>query len=177
MNKNSVIIKPLDLSSLSGLSDLSDTSVLSAAAEVIRMSFATVAKEFDITEQNFPNHTSFMTAEKLQNHFNWGWQMYGLYDGARLIGYVSLSKIFGDTFELHNLAVLPEFRRNGYGRRLLDFCKAKVKESGGSKITLGMIEENTVLKDWYTANGFRHTGMKWFKNWPFTVGFMEWDEG
>ena len=154
-----------------------DLFELNAAAEVIRASFATVAKEFGITEQNCPNHTSFITVEKLQNHFNWGWLMYGLYDssGERLIGYVSLSKTSGEVFELHNLSVLPEYRHNGYGKQLLDFCKERVKESGGRKITLGMIEENTVLKDWYAANGFIHTGAKWFKHLPFTVGFMECD--
>ena len=160
---NIINIKPLDLSDIS------------AAAKVIRASFATVAKEFGINEQNLPNHTSFMTAEELRNHVSWGWLMYGLYDGARLIGYVSLSKTNDEIFVLHNLAVLPEYRHKGYGGQLLDFCKTKVKESGGSKITLGMIEENTVLKDWYTANGFIHTGMKWFRHMPFTVGFMEWD--
>lgn len=165
-NKETIVIKPLDFSNLSDIT---------AAAEVIRTSFATVAKEFGITEQNFPNHTSFMTAEKLQNHINWGWLMYGLYNGGHLIGYVSLSKISNDVFELHNLAVLPECRHKGYGRLLLDFCKAKVKESGGNKITLGMIEENTELKNWYIANGFTHTGMKWFKHMPFTAGFMEWE--
>jgi ribosomal protein S18 acetylase RimI-like enzyme len=169
MNKNNAVIKPLDFSNLSDLSDIS------AAAEVICASFATVAKEFGITEQNFPNHMSFISIEKLQNHFNWGWQMYGLYDGAHLIGYVSLSKTVGDAFELHNLAVLPEYRHKGYGRLLLDFCKTKVIESCRSKIVLSIIEENTVLKDWYIANGFIHTGMKWFKHMPFTVGFMEWE--
>jgi len=39
------------------------------AAEVIRESFATVAKEFNITEQNCPNYTGFITIEKLQNHY------------------------------------------------------------------------------------------------------------
>ena len=50
-------------------------------------------------------------------------------------------------FELRHLAILPEYRHKGFGKTLLDFCKAKVKELGGSKITLGIMEENTVLKD------------------------------
>ena len=43
-------------------------SDLSIAADVIRASFMTVAKEFGLTEQNCPNHTSFITTQKLQNH-------------------------------------------------------------------------------------------------------------
>lgn len=151
-------------------------SQLDLAAEVIRSSFATVAKEFNITKENFPNHTSFMTTEKLQNNFTWGWLIFGLYEKEKLVGYVALSKQNDGVYELHNLAVLPDFRHKNYGRQLIDFCKSKVKELGGNKITLGMIEENTVLKNWYISNGFVHTGTKKFDNWSFTAGFMEWEE-
>ena len=146
------------------------------AAEMIRAGFITVAREFDLTEENCPRHTAFSTnVEKLQKHLNWGWLMYGLYEGERIIGYVSLSKSRENDgeYELHNLAVLPEFRHKGYGKGLIDFCKTKVKELGGNKITLGMIEENTRLKNWYTQNGFVHTGAKKFDGFPFTAGFME----
>lgn len=36
-------------------------------------------------------------------------------------------------------------------------------------------EENTILKTWYAANGFVHTGTKKFKHLPFTTGYMEWE--
>jgi hypothetical protein len=48
-----------------------------------------------------------------------------------------------------------------------------VKELGGHKISIGIIEENTVLKRWYSNNGFIHLGTKTFDHLPFTVGFME----
>ena len=148
---------------------------LDIAARVIRLSFATVAEEFGLTEQNCPSHTSFITADKLKNHFERGWLMYGLYCDGRLVGYVSLSQENDGMFELHNLAVLPEYRHEGYGKQLLDFCKNKIKALGCNKITIGIIEENTILKNWYTANGFAHTGTKTFAHLPFTVGFMEWE--
>jgi ribosomal protein S18 acetylase RimI-like enzyme len=153
---------------------------ISFAVEVIRASFATVAEEFGLTEQNSPRYTAFsVNTERLKNQLEWGWLMYGFYDETRLIGYVSLSKESkeneaDDIYEIHNLAVLPEYRRKGYGRRLLDFCKEKVKESGGGKIVLGIIEENTVLKNWYAENGFIHTGTKKFDFFPFTSGYMEY---
>ena len=78
------------------------------------------------------------------------------------------------TYEMNNVSVLPEWRHYGYGKKLLDFCKIKVKELGGSKITIGIVEENTVLKDWYIANGFVYTGTKKFDHLPLTVGFMDW---
>jgi len=148
----------------------------SLASEVIRVSFATVAQEFGITRDNFPRHTSFTTADNLLKNHEWGWLMYGLYENEHFIGYVSISESREEdgAYELHNLAVLPEHRHRGYGKQLLDYCKSKVRELGGCKITLGLIEENTVLKNWYAANGFVHTRTQKFEHQPFTAGFMEW---
>ena len=80
----------------------------------------------------------------------------------------------GCTYEMNNVAILLDYRHLGYGRSMLDFCKDKVVELGGTKITIGIVEENTVLKEWYATNGFIHTGAKIFDGLPFTVGFMEW---
>ena len=93
-------------------------SDLPLAAEVIHTSFATVAKKFDLTEQNCPKHTSFIKLEKLQKHFNQGTMMYGYYNDIHLVGYVSLSEEEGGAFQLCNLAVLPEYRHTCFNRRI-----------------------------------------------------------
>jgi len=150
---------------------------LSVAAEVIRASFATVAAEFGLTEQNCPTHTSFITTvEKLGNEMDSGWLMFGLYDGEQLAGYASLSKEDSGIYKMRHLAVRPNCRHRGYGRRLVEYGKAKVREMGGNKITIGIIEAHTVLKNWYAANGFVHTGTKKIDHLPFTVGYMEWED-
>ena len=149
-------------------------SDFSLAAEVIRASFATVAKDLGLTEQNCPKYVGFVTTtERLQTHHSWGWLMYGLYEKERLVGYVSISKEADGVYEIHNLAVLPEHRHKSYGKQLLDFCMEKVSELGGIKVTISITEENTVLKNWYTAYGFVHTGTKKFEHLPFTSGYME----
>lgn len=157
-----------------------DISELPIAVEVIRTSFATVADEFNLTEQNCPRYTAFATnLERLQYQINAGWYMYGFYNEELLVGYVSLSKVTDNenTYEIHNLAVLPDYRHKGYGKTLLDFCINKIKELKGEKIIIGIIEENKILKDWYTANGFIHTGTKKFDFFPFTCGYMEYGNG
>ena len=151
-----------------------EQSAFSVAAEVIRASFATVADDLGITEDNCPKYVGFVTTtERLQTQYGWGWQIYGLYEKERLVGYVSISKEGDGIYELHNLAVLPEFRHVGYGKQLLDFCFARIKEAGGCKVTISIVEENTVLKNWYVAYGFVHTGTKKFEHLPFTSGYME----
>jgi ribosomal protein S18 acetylase RimI-like enzyme len=99
---------------------------------------------------------------------------FGYECNGEIFGFVSLHDMGSGVFELNNLAVLPAWRHIGYGKKLLDFCKTKVIELGGNKITIGIVEENTVLKNWYAANGFEHTGTRKFPHQPFTAGFMEW---
>lgn len=142
--------------------------------DVIHKSFATVASEFNLTEQNCPKHTSFMPLEKLQAQMDRGFILFGLYDGVRLVGYASLSDEDDGIYELHNLSVLPECRHNGYGRLLIDHAKEKVRDMKGEIIRIGIIEENTVLKNWYAGSGFIHTGTCKFDYLPFTAGYMEW---
>ena len=147
---------------------------LNECLEVIHQSFSTVAEQFGLTKENCPKHTSFIPIYFLETQMNWGWHMFALCSSEKIIGYMFLSKEDDNTFELHNLAVLPEFRHNGYGKMLLDYAKDKVKSLDGSKIKIGIIEESTVLKNWYITNGFVHTGTKKFDHLPFTSGYLEW---
>ncbi len=142
--------------------------------DVIHQSFKTVADEFGLTKENCPKHTSFIPLSFLETQMNWGWHMYGLFAEEKIIGYMSLSKESNDTYELHNLAILPEYRHKGFGKQMLDFAKNAVKEFGGRSIKIGIIEESTILKNWYIANGFEHIGTKKFDHLPFTSGYLEW---
>jgi ribosomal protein S18 acetylase RimI-like enzyme len=74
---------------------------------------------------------------------------------------------------MNDVSVLPEYRHLGYGKALLNFCKSKIKEFGGNKIEIGIIEENTKLKNWYAENGFVHTGTREYEDLQFIVGHME----
>ncbi|MGN1345314.1 MAG: GNAT family N-acetyltransferase, partial [Eubacteriales bacterium] len=147
---------------------------LPAFLDVIHRSFATVAEEFHLTRENCPKHTSFLPLESLETQFEWGWFMLGLYENEKKIGYVSLSHTEGETYELHHLAVLPEYRHRGGGTMMLDCAKEFLLQNGGKRMTIGIIEESEQLRKWYAANGFHHTGTKKFPHLPFTTGFMEW---
>jgi ribosomal protein S18 acetylase RimI-like enzyme len=154
-------------------------SLLSAAhlplyAEIIRQSFATVAQDYKLTIENCPGHTSFVTNERLANKIKTDYYPFGYFSDGKLVGFASLTDMGVGTYEMNDVAVLQEYRHLGFGKSLLDFCKEKVVELGGNKITIGIINENTILKDWYGANGFIHTGVKRYEHLPFTVGYMEW---
>lgn len=48
--------------------------------DLIHKAFKTVADQFGFTKENCPGHNSFMPMEKLENFWNWGFKMYGLFE-------------------------------------------------------------------------------------------------
>lgn len=140
---------------------------------VIRDSFITVANDFNLTRQSAPTNPAFIEIEALQAMKKKGVDMYGAYINNTLIGFVAIEKSDENLYFMEKLAVLPEYRHNGYGLRLINFVIERVKEEGGKKISIGIINENRVLKDWYIKNGFSETGIKQFPHLPFCVCFLE----
>ena len=53
---------------------------LSDCLDLIHKAFKTVADQFGFTKENCPGHNSFMPMEKLENFWNWGFKMYGLFE-------------------------------------------------------------------------------------------------
>lgn len=146
---------------------------LNICLDIIRSSFITVAEEFGLTENNCPSHTAFMTIDKLQKQFDDGRPMFLFHQDDIPVGYFSLLKCRDEEWELNNLAVLPEHRHLGIGKAMVDYAVATVKNYGGAKISIGIIEENTLLKNWYLKLGFTHVSTYKFEHLPFTVGFMK----
>ena len=146
---------------------------LNICLEIIRSSFITVVDEFGLTENNCPSHTAFITIDKLEKQFDDGRPMFLFYQDTSPVGYFSLAKCSDDEWELNNLAVLPEHRHLGIGKSMVDYAVEMVKNYGGNKISIGIIEENVTLKEWYLKLGFNHISTRKFEHLPFTVGFME----
>lgn len=146
---------------------------LDACAELIRDSFATVAEQFHLTRQNCPTNGAFIERSWLETEWHKGILMYGLFCDQGMAGFMQLEQKSPDVYELKKLAVKPEYRHLGFGATLLSFARKTAIELTAIKITIGIIEENIILKEWYGVKGFVHTGTKKFDHLPFTVGFME----
>ena len=80
------------------------------------------------------------------------------YDGARPVGIAACFRGFS-TFaarpllNLHDLAVIPEYRGRGLGRKLLAAVEAKARSLGCTKVTLEVLETNPARK-LYEAMGY-----------------------
>ena len=91
----------------------------------------------------------------------------------KIVGYYSLVLLSKKEIELNNLSVLPEYRHNKIGTKLLQDCFERARKLGADKIKIGIVEENTVLRAWYERYGFHHTGTQKFDFFPFNCGYME----
>ncbi len=158
---------------MSGFEIRKITDGFDECAQVIRNSFITVAEEFNITRENAPTNPAFAGADALVKMLEKGISLFGAYEGAVCVGFVAAEKADDGVFYMERLAVLPEYRHRGYGRKLMDFVSDYVRTNNGRKISIGIINENKVLKDWYTDYGFVETGVRTFKHLPFDVCFME----
>ena len=146
---------------------------LNICLDIIHRSFITVADEFGLTKDNCPNHTAFMPIDKLIRQYESGADMFLYQHNGEYVGYFSLVNN-GESVELNNLSVLPEYRHLGIGKEMVEYAKEyTVKNSSAKKISIGIIDDNSILKSWYSSLGFVHTGTKKFEGLPFTVGFME----
>jgi ribosomal protein S18 acetylase RimI-like enzyme len=144
-----------------------------AAADIIRRSFRTVADDLGLTEDNAPTNPAFFRDAQLDTMAQKGISMLILTDDDGPAGFAALERAGEELYYLEKLAVLPEKRHRGLGRKLVEYCFRLVARKGGGRISIGIINENRVLKDWYGTLGFRETGLKDFPRLPFTVCFME----
>ena len=145
---------------------------LKNSVKVIRDSFETVALEFGLNERNCPTHPSLITLDKLLG-LNKKARLFGLFLNSVQVGFVAVEKADDALYYMDKLAVLPEYRHKGRGRKLVGFVLGEVKKRKGEKVALGMIDESAVLKNWYQQLGFKEVGTKNFKHLPFAVCFME----
>ena len=160
------------------IKEISTLEELKSSTNVIRKSFYTVADEFGLTVQNCPTNPAFLDESDLLNKKEKNnVSMYGLFDECNQIGFVALEKPSPDStvFYLERLAVLPEHRHKGYGRLLMDYAFEAVRKNNGQKISIGIINENIRLKNWYVDYGFKELEIKQYPHLPFDVCFLEKD--
>lgn len=155
------------------ISRIKDENELKTSLKVIQESFLTVAEEFHLTRENAPTNSAFIRLEDLINLKEQGIYLFGLYKQGQQIGFFTLEKLQDARYYLNKLAVLPSYRCQGYGGLMLAFVFEYVKRLGGGKISIGIINDNPVIKKWYQRYGFTETGVRSYSHLPFEVCLME----
>ena len=76
---------------------------------------------------------------------------------------------------MKRLAVLPEYRSHGVGRRLVDHVIGEARSRGVEWLHIGIVNEQAGLKDWYMRLGFREYEVFEIPDLPFTVSLLKKD--
>ena len=143
-------------------------------AEITRMSFQDVADRFGLTRDNAPRHPSNCTVDWIRKDMKDGVTYFAIQNGNRVVGCVALEEANSEVCYLERLAVLPNHRRRGFGKALVQHALSEAKLLRVRYVSIGIIAEQTELKNWYKGLGFVEGESKAFTHLPFRVTFMSY---
>lgn len=104
-----------------------------------------------------------------------GGYIFMVYSGNQAVGCVALIPIGNGVYELSKMAVSPEMRGLGIGRRLLLHAIAQAKRIGAKSLFLGSNAKLANAVHLYESVGFRHVAPENIPPMPYTRAnvFME----
>ena len=80
-------------------------------------------------------------------------------DRSRIVGYGGIA-VSGESADIHNVAVLEEFRRQGIARRLMARLERWAKDQGAKEILLEMRVGNSEARPLYESLGYREVRVR-----------------
>lgn len=78
---------------------------------------------------------------------------------AQVVAYMGFYRIL-DEAHITNIAVKPDEKRKGFGKKLLEFALNDMVENGVSKVTLEVNEHNVPAINLYESFGFKLAGRR-----------------
>jgi ribosomal-protein-alanine N-acetyltransferase len=78
---------------------------------------------------------------------------------GKIVGYV-LYWLLPETVDIHNLAVIGEYRRRGVGRILLHKVIVEALRQSSARVTLEVRKSNLAAQKLYESAGFVATGIR-----------------
>lgn len=141
--------------------------------KIIREAFRDVAERFALTRDNCPKHPSNCTSDWIAADFSRGVRYFIIHQDHMPVGCVGVERSNADVCYLERLAVLPDLRGRHLGVRLVRHALDVAASMGAQRVGIGIIAEQTELKEWYAALGFIAGEIKSLPHLPFKVCLME----
>ena len=151
--------------------DANDNDI-ATLVDLIRTSFSEVAVQLGLNETDHPKCTSFYTADRIKDDFAKGIRFFILENNCKAIGCVAMEKADDDICYLMRLAVLPDYRRQNHGQRLVRHLLTQARQTGAKQVQIGIVDTADRLKKWYEKLGFVQFKTQTFDHLPFLVAFM-----
>ena len=141
-------------------------------ARLIQQAYKDVALRFGLTPENCPKHPSNCTEAWIRSDLERGVAYSILTSGPTVAGCAALETTDPTAAYLMRLAVLPEFRRRGFGEMLVQHNIRQAQRLAMPSISIGLIAEQEELVTWYRKLGFILGETRQFDHLPFTVRYM-----
>lgn len=145
---------------------------ITAIAHLIQLAYRDIARRFGLTPDNCPKHPSNCTNAWIRNDLERAVTYFLLVNDNTLIGCAALETADPSVAYLMRLAVLPKFRRRGFGEMLVQYIITQARRIDMSSISIGLIAEQEELATWYRKLGFILGETKRFEHLPFAVRYM-----
>ena len=91
---------------------------------------------------------------ELDNNFA---RFFVAFSGGKIAGYIGSHNVLGEVY-ITNVAVFPEFRRNGVGKALVEFLVDEMKAENAEFVTLEVRKSNFSAISLYEKCGFGKVG-------------------
>lgn len=141
--------------------------------DILSRSYENTAVTFGMTEDNCPYRgRTRLPLQVLEKEYDEGYLMYGYVYNSQIVGFLSM-QLKENELCIQDIAVLPDYQNSGYGSELFLSAKETAQKFHCSKITLGMVHDNTALRNWYHKLGFKTVNMIHFEKVNYIVGMME----
>ena len=151
-----------------------DAADVELIARLIREANADVAIRFGLSRENGPKHTAFCTASWVEADLARGERYFILEQDSVPVGCVAYEIPEPRLAYLNRLSVLPTFRKQGFGERLVKHVIALARNAAIERISIGVIGESADLQHWYRGLGFIDGETRRFPHLPFSVKYMSY---
>jgi ribosomal protein S18 acetylase RimI-like enzyme len=143
-------------------------------ANLVAESNRDVAERFGLTADNCPKHPSQCTESWVRADLARGERYFIAGDGPQPIGCVAYEQARADLAYLNRLSVLPGWRRQGVGERLVRHVIDRARADAVAAVSLGVIGEHLELQRWYRKLGFIDGETRTYAHLPFAVKYMSY---
>lgn len=143
-----------------------------AISQIVKEANIPVAELIGLTNENCPKHPSNCSKDWILESMDNGEEYYLLETEGSYVGCVAYQDPETETSYLNRLAVLPEYQNKGYGQELVSYHEKLSKDNNKVSVSIGIIDSNIKLKEWYKKLGYIENGKKEFPHLPFTVCYM-----
>ena len=152
-----------------------DEFLVKQSVSVLQKCFGTVALEFRLTRENNPSNPAFIDEASFKDHLKKDVEFYLCFEERKPAGCIAIERSPQDStlFYIERVGVMPQFRHRKLGRKLIGNAFDKILELGGNRVSVGIIDQNVRLKNWYLEQGFSQMSVKKIDHLPFDVCFLE----